>query len=516
MRARAGFALFLSTLFVASTGCKRIGFIVGPPGHQTEVNADNSGEPASGAAAMAPVAPADSASPAPAGLEKPAAPPPIVLPGTPDIATLVAKVSPAVVNITSTHELKTSDLPFPQLPAPFSEFFGGGPRGDRSEGSPRRDRVIKQQALGSGFIVDKIGTVVTNAHVVEGADDVKVTLSDDREFHAKVKGRDPRLDIAVLELEGAKDLPTVAPGSSDALRVGDYVVAIGNPFGLGNTVTMGIVSAKSRTIGAGPYDDFIQTDASINPGNSGGPLFDLRGQVVGINTAINPNGQGIGFAIPIDDVKDVVPQLLKNGQVSRGRLGVVIQPVDANMAKALGLDRTSGALVAEVESNGPADKAGLRAGDLIVGVDDVKIAHSEELPRVVARHAPGSEVTVHAIRDKSEHTFQVSLGELSANAGGREGAPKSPEAQNGTEAPGIGIEVRSAPSGGAAVLSVKPGGAADERLLPGDVIVELNHAPVRNADDLAAGLKAAPQGQPMLFRIQRKGQSLFVAVDASR
>jgi serine protease Do len=433
----------------------------------------------------------------------------------PDIASLVAKVSPAVVNITSTHEIRSRDLPFPDLPAPFSDFFGGGPRGgDRSEGAPRRDRVLKQQALGSGFLIDRAGTVVTNAHVVEGADDVRVKLADEREFHAKVKGRDPRLDVAVLELEGAKDLPTVSPGSSDALRVGDYVVAIGNPFGLGNTVTMGIVSAKSRAIGAGPYDDFIQTDASINPGNSGGPLFDLRGQVVGINTAINPNGQGIGFAIPINDVKDILPQLSSQGHVTRGRLGVVIQPIDASMAKALGLDRPEGALVADVEPNGPAEKAGLRAGDLILGVDDVKIARSDELPRVVARHAPGARVKVRALRDKAERTFEVTLDELGPRSGGTpESEKQGREAPNGTAAPSLGIEVRTAPSGGAEVVSVKPDSPAEGHLLPGDVIVEVNHAPVRNTNDLSAGVKASPPAQSLLFRIQRKGQSLFVAIE---
>ncbi len=218
---------------------------------------------------------------------------------------------------------------------------------------PRRgEETAKQQALGSGFVVDAQGHVVTNAHVVNEADVVKVKLSDDREYQAKVVGKDERLDVAVLLLEGApKNLPVASLGQSGALRVGDYVVAIGNPFGLGNTVTMGIVSAKGRSIGAGPYDDFIQTDASINPGNSGGPLFDLHGQVVGINTAINPQGRGIGFAIPIDAVKErPAPHLLATGHVVRGRLGVLIQGMDEDLAKALGMDQPRGALVGRVES----------------------------------------------------------------------------------------------------------------------------------------------------------------------
>lgn len=233
-----------------------------------------------------------------------------VLPGTPDVATLVARLRPAVVNITTVH-----DVPMPRtaewsLPFNFGPFQGHpsghpGTHGDPDDGEP--GGVMKQRALGSGFIVAADGKVVTNAHVVDGADEVKVKLSDEREFAAKVIGRDRRLDLAVLQLQGAKDLPVVALGASDSLRVGEYVVAIGNPFGLGDTVTMGIVSAKSRAIGAGPYDDFIQTDASINPGNSGGPLFNLRGQVVGIDTAINPQAKGIGFAIPINAVRDVLP-----------------------------------------------------------------------------------------------------------------------------------------------------------------------------------------------------------------
>ena len=260
---------------------------------------------------------------------------------------------------------------------------------------------------------------MTNAHVVDDADLVKVKLADDREYRAKVVGKDERLDVAVLQLEDPpSDLPVTSLGSSEALRVGEYVVAIGNPFGLGNTVTMGIVSAKGRTIGAGPYDDFIQTDASINPGNSGGPLFNLRGQVVGINTAINPQGKGIGFAIPIDAVRDVVPQLLATGHVSRGRLGVVIQGMDEDLAKAVGLDHPHGALVEEVEPASPAEKAGIKAGDVIVAVDGQDVPHSEDLPRMVARHAPGTQVKLAVLHDRQKRDVDVTL----ARAQGRRSA----------------------------------------------------------------------------------------------
>jgi serine protease Do len=284
-----------------------------------------------------------------------------VLPGTPDVATLVARVRPAVVNITTVHEVHTPRVAEFNFPFGLSPFGGRGRGGQMPQEQGDGEGVTKQRALGSGFIVDPGGKVVTNAHVVEGADEVKVRLADDREFDAKVIGRDRRLDLAVLQLAGAKDLPVAALGASEGLRVGEYVVAIGNPFGLGDTVTMGIVSAKSRAIGAGPYDDFIQTDASINPGNSGGPLFNLHGQVVGINTAINPNGKGIGFAIPSDALRDVLSQLETTGHVARGRLGVAIQPVDAPLAKALGLDHAKGALVGDVEADGPAGKVGMKS-----------------------------------------------------------------------------------------------------------------------------------------------------------
>ncbi len=301
---------------------------------------------------------AASAAGSPATVTPPPFASPPVLAGTPDVATLVSRVRPAVVNITTVHEIKLPQggFGFPDFEN-LLPFFGHGPGV-----LPRRgEETAKQQALGSGFVVDAQGHVVTNAHVVNEADVVKVKLSDDREYQAKVVGKDERLDVAVLLLEGApKNLPVASLGQSGALRVGDYVVAIGNPFGLGNTVTMGIVSAKGRSIGAGPYDDFIQTDASINPGNSGGPLFDLHGQVVGINTAINPQGRGIGFAIPIDAVKDVLPQLLATGHVARGRLGVLIQGMDEDLAKALGMDQPRGALVGRVESGSPAAKPASR------------------------------------------------------------------------------------------------------------------------------------------------------------
>jgi serine protease Do len=428
---------------------------------------------------------------------------PPLLPGTPDVAGLVAKIKPAVVNITAVHETHVPRMT-ENFPFGFDPFNEGR--------SPHGDQVRKQQALGSGFLIDTKGHVVTNAHVVEDADQVKVKLADEREFSAKVIGRDKRLDLAVLELYGAKDLPAAALGSSDALRVGEYVVAIGNPFGLGNTVTMGIVSAKDRAIGAGPYDDFIQTDASINPGNSGGPLFNLKGEVIGINTAINPNGRGIGFAIPVDALKDVLGQLISTGHVARGRLGVAIQPVDAPLSKALGLEGSKGALVADVESGGPADRSGLKAGDVIVTLDGTPVPSSEDLPRMVARHAPGTHAKVEIFRNGKRQVVDVTLDELKDERASNEepGAPPSSSTPQG-----LGIEIGESPNhrGEVVVGRVVSGGAAEGQLAPGDVIVEVNRAPVRRPEDVVVRARETPQGNPVLFKIKREGKTRFVAVE---
>ncbi len=376
---------------------------------------------------------------------------------------------------------------------------------------------MKQQALGSGFLVDKQGHVVTNAHVIDDADVVKVKLTDEREYTAKVIGKDPRLDIAVLQLQNATNLPEpVALGSSDALRVGEYVVAIGNPFGLGNTVTMGIVSAKGRTIGAGPYDDFIQTDASINPGNSGGPLFNLRGQVVGINTAINPNGKGIGFAIPVDELKDVVGQLTLTGHVARGRIGVVIQGVDAPLAKALGMDRPHGALIGELEPNGPGAKAGLQPGDVIEQVDQTEVPHSEDLPRIVARHAPSSRVSLKVLRGGHEQTIAVTLAAINdekpkGDDSGSDDEKESPQASPASHK--LGIQVAEAPGGGALVERVASGSPADGQLIPGDVILEVNHTPISHAAELSPRMTASRKGEPLLLRVRHEDRIRFVAIE---
>jgi len=463
---------------------------------------------------------ASAAPPPEAATQEPApfATPP-VLPGTPDVATLVARVKPAVVNITTIHEVKVPRVEMPDLGQLFP-FFNqpGGRGGSRHPGAPDTeggggDQVMKEQALGSGFLIDAQGHVVTNAHVIDDANVVKVKLADDREYRAKVVGKDDRLDVAVLQLENAPhDLPHAAMGSSDGLRVGEYVVAIGNPFGLGDTVTMGIVSAKGRTIGAGPYDDFIQTDASINPGNSGGPLFNLLGQVVGINTAINPNGKGIGFAIPIDAVRQVLPELSSTGHVTRGRLGVVIQGMDEDLAKAVGLDHPQGALVEQVEPESPAQKAGIKPGDVILDVDGHPVPHSEDLPRMVAPHHPGTPVKLTVLHDRQRREVNVTLAALDEQ--GAESSSSSPSGEGSGQAPRSSLGVSLADEDGQVVVSgVTRDGPADGKLRRGDVIEEINRQPVTSAADLASKLRAAPGDKPVLLRVKRGDQSRYVAIE---
>ncbi len=431
----------------------------------------------------------------------PAAPPPFptppVLPGTPDIPALVAAVRPTVVNITT-----ESEVARPRAVDPFEFFFGPRERGGE-------DQVVKRRALGTGFVVDDHGHVATNAHVIAGATSVRVKLSDGRELPATVRGTDERLDLAVLAIEGIRDkVPFASLGASEGVRVGEYVVAIGNPFGLGDTVTMGIVSAKGRELGAGPYDDFIQTDASINPGNSGGPLFDLRGQVIGINTAINPAGQGIGFAIPVDALRDVLPQLLEKGRVERGRLGAVIQPVDAALAKALGLPKPSGALISEVQPGSPAARAGLEPGDVILAVDGAPIETAHDLPRQIARRKPGTKVTLLVAGARGQRTIGAVLDELKEERAGR----SEPSRPHG-EKDGIGISIAEDPRAGVVVTGVDPAGAAAGHLAAGDVILEVDGAPVKSAKEAAERIRRAPRDKPVLMRVRRNGATRFVAIE---
>ena len=427
---------------------------------------------------------------------------PPVLAGMPDIAALADKVKPTVVNITT-----SSSALVPRMLDPFEFFFGP----DWPHSGPRLPpNRMERRALGTGFIVDPAGYVVTNAHVVEDAEDVSVKLSDDRTFKATVVGRDERLDIALLKLEGAQGLPAVVMGDSDALRVGEYVVAVGNPFGLGHTVTMGIVSAKDRTIGAGPYDDFIQTDASINPGNSGGPLFDLRGAVVGINTAIHAQGQGIGFAIPINQVRDSVQQLRATGRVERGKLGLVFQPVTDEIAKAMGLDRPYGALVAEVEPDGPAAKAGIQPGDLITSVNGEQITQGSQLARMIARNAPGSTVRLTWRRQGQEKSGTATLAALESDDKGiGKASPSRPDAK-----PTLGFGLSMTPAAGGGVLVTEVRGQAAGKIQPRDIILAVDGQTVSSPPEVVQALtRASTQNRPALIRIKRGGRVLFVVLD---
>jgi serine protease Do len=316
---------------------------------------------------------------------------------------LVDRVKPAVVNISTSRTVRTPGNPFQHFFGPFR----GSPFGD----IPDRER--KQRSLGSGFVIDAAGHIITNNHVVAGAEEIRVKLADGRELPVKVVGRDPKTDIALLKMvTPVKDLQTLPLGDSDHVKVGQWVIAIGNPFGLALTVTQGIVSATGRVIGAGPYDDFIQTDAAINPGNSGGPLINLKGEVIGINTAIVAAGQGIGFAVPSNMARAVVAQIREKGKVVRGWIGVSTQTVTSDLAPAFGLKEPKGALVSEVAPDGPAAAAGMKRGDVIVAFNGKEVENIFDLPKWVAGAPIGKVTPVTIVRDKKEMTLRVKVAEL--------------------------------------------------------------------------------------------------------
>ena len=435
--------------------------------------------------------------------------PPAPVPATFDVAALAEQVRPMVVNITTTQKVAMQG--FNGGGDPFDFFFGQRGNGGQGPQQQPHERSMKRQALGTGVIIDPSGYVVTNEHVIHEADEVRVHLADDRELKAEVVGRDPKLDIALLKIQGASNLPAAPLGVSDVLRVGESVLAVGNPFGLGHTVTLGIVSAKARTIGAGPYDDFIQTDASINPGNSGGPLFNWRGEVVGINTAIRAGANGIGFAIPVDEIKDVLPQLRASGHVERGRLGLGFQPVTADIADAMGLDGTRGALVSQIEPGGAAARAGIKAGDVIVAVNGTPIAHAEELARNVARNPPGSVIDVTVVRDKHRQNVKATLDNMPDDptpASGRPGLGVTPEKAQATGK--LGVQVSDAQGGGAQIEEIDNDLVRD--LTPGDIIVEINGTPVKDAASLRLAAARLKGGSTALLKVRRGKAIQFAAV----
>jgi len=455
--------------------------------------------------------------------------------GTPEsFADLAEQLMPAVVNIATSQLMQQSDMPeMPQFPegSPFKEFFEEFFNQQRQRNGEEPTR--RATSLGSGFIIDAAGYVVTNNHVIAEADEIRVVLNDDTELKAEVVGRDPKTDLALLKVESEKSLPFVSFGDSDTVRVGDWVLAIGNPFGFGNTVTAGIISARSRDLKAGSYDDFLQTDAPINRGNSGGPLFNLDGKVIGINTAIfSPSGGsvGIGFATPARLAEHVIGQLRQSGRVQRGWLGVRIQSVDEDIAEGFGLSEPTGALVASVTAGGPAEQAGIVAGDVIVSFDGKPIPTMRMLPRVVAETDVGKAVKVEIVRQGERLTFDVTLGEMPADdelaalEAGPEVAPSAPQA---VEALGMTLgdltEEAKAQYGldpgatGAVVTAVDPNSAAAAAAIAeGDLIMDVQQRRIAVAADVARIVDEAKAGaaKKIVVLVDRAGDRRFVALDA--
>ncbi len=441
----------------------------------------------------------------------PVAPAPVQAPNWVELAK---QLKPAVVNVNT----KRVEEGMPQLQGPmgrddqfqqfFKQYFGNQRRTVRS--------------LGSGFIINPSGYILTNNHVTDKATEIHVKLADGRELSAKVVGRDPKTDLALLKVD-ATGLPVIPLGDSSGLQVGAPVMAIGNPFGLEQTVTTGIVSATGRVIGEGPYDDFIQTDASINPGNSGGPLINGQGQAIGVNTAIfsqSGGSVGIGFAIPVNVAKPVVTQLAQTGRVERGWLGVSIQPVTPELAKGFGLPSAQGALVASVVDGSPAQKAGLKRGDVITEYNGRKVARSEELPRVVAETPIGREVPVTVLRDGKSATLNAKITQL-------EEPERKVAAQSGGEKPALGLSVEPVTpavarelglpeSRGVIVKGVEDGSpAANAGIQAGDVIVEVDRQPVASVSELRRLVDKHAKGTPLLVLLHRNGSSLYGAITLS-
>jgi serine protease Do len=423
----------------------------------------------------------------------------------PSLTGLVKELKPTVVNISTTKLVRSPmddffrgrDLPDFFGDDFFKRFFGD-----------QHPREFRQKSLGSGFIIDKEGYIITNNHVVEKAEQIKVKLSDKKEYDAQVIGTDPKTDLALIKIKAAGSLPVVRLGDSDKLEVGEWVVAIGNPFGLEQTVTTGIISAKGRVIGAGPYDDFLQTDASINPGNSGGPLFNLKGEVVGINTAIVAGGQGIGFAIPVNMAKAVLPQL-KKGKVVYGYLGVYIQDITPELATSFGLKEAKGVLVSDVTPDSPAKKAGVNKGDVILEYDGKQVEEKGQLTKMVGRTAIGKKVKLVVLRDKEQKTLWVTIAEVSEKQ--VTAAASKPEETDrwGVKVQDVTRDVAAhlglPDDAGVIVTDVEPGSPAeDENLQPGDVIIEVEHNPIKDLIDFRKYIESYKKQKTLLLTVRMK------------
>jgi len=427
-------------------------------------------------------------------------------------ADLAAEQRARVVNISTTQTVKMQPM-MPQMPkghSPFDQFFK-----DFFGQMPQQEK----HALGTGFIISSDGYIVTNNHVVDGADEIVVKTSDGKEYTAKAIGHDAKLDIALLKIK-AKGLKAVRLGNSNRLRVGDWVVAIGNPFGLEQTVTAGIVSARGRVIGSGPYDDFIQTDAAINPGNSGGPLFNVKGEVVGINTAIytrSGGSNGIGFAIPVNLAKSVFKELRETGHVQRARLGVMIRDIDPDTKQALGLKNRHGTLVTQVESGSAADKAGVQAGDVIVGMGDEKVKNSHDLPIRVARHHPGDKVILQIIRDGKHIKLPVIVEKMNDGIAENQHGVKKTQVSLGLTLAELSADVRQELNvrvkSGLLVRHVQAGSpAARAGIERGDVLYNVNGQDINHLSDLQKVMRKTEAGETLRVRLDRHGDQAFKVI----
>jgi serine protease Do len=428
-------------------------------------------------------------------------------------ADLVEQLGPTVVNIQVTKVAPVGDVPeMPEFEGPSGEFFQRFFRDRIPQQRPRR-----MQGSGSGVIMSPDGYILSNNHVVEGSQEVTVTMADKQTYNAQVVGRDPKTDLAVLKINAKATLPVAAMGNSTDLKVGDWVMAIGNPFGLGHTVTAGIVSAKGRVIGAGPYDDFIQTDAPINPGNSGGPLFNMQGEMIGINTAIVASGQGIGFAIPIDLAKPLIPQLVSTGEVTRGYLGVSIQSVTPELANAMKLEEHQGALVGEVTPGSPAAKAGVHRGDIIVGFNGETVKDAHDLPAVVAKTPVGEKATLTLRRDGKTQTVPVTVAKLPSDKVAREETSQTGQTQWGLQlqdvTPQMARQLGITDASGVIVAGVQPGSPAERAgVQRGDLIREINRQPVQSMQDVRDAIAKAENQESLVLLVKRGQGSLFVAM----
>lgn len=436
------------------------------------------------------------------------------IPENPDIvADIVERVSPAVVNIDTLRiaVYRSPLAPFFSDPF-FRRFFGD---------IPELERQIPQRGIGTGFVFRSDGYILTNEHVIRGANEIKVTFIDGKEYKGKVIGADSITDIAVVKID-ADNLPTIPLGDSDKARVGEFVIAIGNPYGLSHTVTVGVLSAKGRPISAGDsgreYENFLQTDAAINPGNSGGPLLNLRGEVIGINTAILPYAQGIGFAIPINMAKSILEQLIEKGKVVRAWLGVYIQDLTPELAQKFGLSEAKGALVADISRGSPAEKAGLKRGDIILKVDGKEVPTVSSLQQEIRSRRPGERVRLEVWRDGKSMVLEATLEELKESAAG---TPEVQQVDLGFEVAEITDDLVERYSlrttRGVVIVSVRAGGPADEAgLRPGDVIIEVNRTEITSLADWEEALARITPGDTVLLLIDRGGRTYFVPLKAEK